>query len=235
MTIFIKKFNKCMSKRRPLKGDKKERTRSKRVCYNCSKNGHFIAQCPYESKEEDDDKKKKKDKSYNKDNKFFKKKSYGEAHIGKEWESYDDSSKSKSDEMAIIAIKSKSSSSKSLFPNLSKTICLMVKESKKKVSTNASSSPKYVSSDEDTLSSDEDTLSSDEDILSSDDDEPLPNGFCRNTNAMIKGLMKQVKDRDELLEEQEKLLVQERKSNDECKKLLILEKEKIEKLDHELA
>jgi methionyl-tRNA synthetase len=42
-TLFIKKFNKYMSKRRPFKGDKKERTRSKKVCYNCGKSGHFIA------------------------------------------------------------------------------------------------------------------------------------------------------------------------------------------------
>jgi methionyl-tRNA synthetase len=47
MALLIKKFNKYMNKRRPFKGDKKEKTRSKRVCYNCGKNGHFIAQCPY--------------------------------------------------------------------------------------------------------------------------------------------------------------------------------------------
>jgi hypothetical protein len=58
ITIFIKKINKYISKRRPFKGDKKERPRSKRVCYNCGKNGHFIAQCPYEKKEEDHEKKK---------------------------------------------------------------------------------------------------------------------------------------------------------------------------------
>jgi hypothetical protein len=55
MALFIKKFNTYVIKRRPFKGDKKERTRSKRVCYNCEKSGHFIAQCPYERKEEDDD------------------------------------------------------------------------------------------------------------------------------------------------------------------------------------
>jgi hypothetical protein len=32
MFLFIKKFNKFVSKRRPFKGDKKERPRSKRVC-----------------------------------------------------------------------------------------------------------------------------------------------------------------------------------------------------------
>jgi hypothetical protein len=52
---------------------------------------------------------------------------------------------------------------------------------------------------------------------------------------MIKGLMKQVGVRDELLEQQEELIVKERKSNKELKKLLTLEKGKIEKLDQELA
>jgi hypothetical protein len=64
ITLFIKKFNKYMSKRRPFKEDKKERTTSKRVCYNCEKSRHFIAQCPYERREEDVDKKKKKERNY---------------------------------------------------------------------------------------------------------------------------------------------------------------------------
>jgi hypothetical protein len=51
MALFIKKFNSFISKRTPYKGDRKEKPRSKRVCYNCGKNGHFIAQCPYEKKE----------------------------------------------------------------------------------------------------------------------------------------------------------------------------------------
>jgi hypothetical protein len=50
MTLFIKKFNKFIKKRRPYKRERKEKTRSKRVCYNCGKNGHFIFQCPYERK-----------------------------------------------------------------------------------------------------------------------------------------------------------------------------------------
>jgi hypothetical protein len=67
MALYIKKFNKFISKRRPFKGDKKERPWSKGVCYNYAKNGHFIAQCPYEKKEEDHEKKKKLDKGYKKD------------------------------------------------------------------------------------------------------------------------------------------------------------------------
>jgi uncharacterized protein involved in exopolysaccharide biosynthesis len=57
----------------------------------------------------------------------------------------------------------------------------------------------------------------------------------KKPNAMIKGLMKQVGARDELLEQQEELLVQERKISEELKKLLALEKGKVEKLDQELA
>jgi hypothetical protein len=93
-----------------------------------------------------------------------------------------------SDDLATIAIKGKSSSSKSLFPNLYKYTCLMVKERKRKVKTKATFSPKYVSSDEDTISSD-------------DDDEPLPSELFENPTARIKGLMKQLRVRDELLEE----------------------------------
>jgi hypothetical protein len=52
---------------------------------------------------------------------------------------------------------------------------------------------------------------------------------------MIKGLMKQVGSRDELLEQQEELLDQERKNSEELKKLPALEKGKVEKLDQEHA
>jgi hypothetical protein len=48
--LFIKKLNKFIKKRKPYKGKRKEKPMSKRVCYNYGKNGHFIAQCPYERK-----------------------------------------------------------------------------------------------------------------------------------------------------------------------------------------
>jgi hypothetical protein len=79
----------------------------------------------------------------------------------------------------------------------------MSKEGRRKVKSNTASSPKYVTSDEDTLSSDN--------YDSSDDDNPLPSKLVKNPNAMIKVLMRQVGSRDELLEQQEELLVQERK------------------------
>jgi hypothetical protein len=129
--------------------------------------------------------------------------------------------------VATISIKGKTSSSKSLFPKLSKHTCLMLKEGRRKVKSNTSSSPKYVTSDEDTLSSDN--------YESSDDDNPFPSELVKNLNAMIKCLTRQVGVRDELLEQQKELLVQERKISEELKKLLPLEKGKVEKLDQELA
>jgi hypothetical protein len=166
-------------------------------------------------------------KGYKKDKKYTKKKPYGQAHVGQEWNSSDESFESKSDDLATIAIKGKALSSKSLFPKLSKHACLMAKEGRKKEKSNTSPSLKYVTSDEDTLSSDN--------YDSSDDGKPLPSELVKNHNAMIKGLMRQVGARDELLEQQEELLVQERKISEELKKLLVLEKGKVEKFDQELA
>jgi hypothetical protein len=57
VTLFIMEFNKFIKKRRSYKGERKEKPRLKRVCYNCDKNEYFIAQCPYERKEEDNDEK----------------------------------------------------------------------------------------------------------------------------------------------------------------------------------
>jgi hypothetical protein len=92
----------------------------------------------------------------NKKDKHYKKKTYDEAHIGKEWDSDDESSDTDSDDVATVAIKGSSSSlRKSLFPNLNKGkhTCLLAKESKKVKSK--SSPPKYVSSDDELNSSDE--------------------------------------------------------------------------------
>jgi hypothetical protein len=95
--------------------------------------------------------------------------------------------------VATIAIKGKTSSSKSLFPKLSKHTCLISKEGRKNVKFNTSSLTKYVTSDKDTLSSDN--------YDSSDDDNPLPSELVKNPNTMIKGLMRQVRAWDELLEQ----------------------------------
>jgi hypothetical protein len=70
----------------------------------------------------------------------------------------------------------------------------MAQEGRKKVKSNTSSSPKYVISDKDILSSDN--------YDSSDDDNSFPSELIKNPNAMVKGLMRQVGARDELLEQQ---------------------------------
>jgi hypothetical protein len=197
------------------------RTSTKRAYYNCGKYDHYIANCPHEHRDEEDDK-KKEEKSYKKD-KYYKKKTYGESHIGKEWDSNDESSNSDSDGLATVAIKGgSSSSSKSLFPNLNKGkhTCLMAKESKRKVKSKTSS-PKYVTSDDELDSSDEEDK----------DEKTLLNDMRKNHKARIKRLLSEVGLHDELLDQQDKMLIQEKESNQELKRLLKLEKEKNGKLD----
>jgi hypothetical protein len=112
--------------------------------------------------------------------------------------------------VATIDIKGTSSSNKSLFPKLNqgKHTCLMAKKSKHKLKNKDSSSPKYVSSD--------------------DDDAPLPNDI--NEKDAIKRLGKELVVWDQLLEVQEDLLEQERKNTCELKRILKLEKEKNENI-----
>jgi hypothetical protein len=100
----------------------------------------------------------------------------------------------------------------------------MAKESKRKVKSK-SSPLKYVSNDDELDSS----------VGEDEDEEALLNSTSKNPKARIKGLLGEIGIRDELLDQQEKLFVQEKESNQELKKLLKLEKEKNEKLDQELA
>jgi hypothetical protein len=117
MALFMKNFKKYIKKKKFTKGDKKLKTTTKRTCYSCGKHDHFIANYPFEHRDDGDNKKYKrykKDKGYKRSDKPYKKKSYGEAHIGQEWECEDESSNSNNDGVATVAIKGKSYSSKSL-------------------------------------------------------------------------------------------------------------------------
>jgi hypothetical protein len=100
----------------------------------------------------------------------------------------------------------------------------MAKESKRKVKSK-SSPLKYVSNDDELDSS----------VGEDEDEEALLNSTSKNPKARIKGLLGEIGIRDELLDQQEKLFVQEKESNQELKKLLKLEKEKNEKLDKKLT
>jgi hypothetical protein len=104
MALIIKRFKTALKGRKEYPN--KNKTRGKRSCFKCGKTGHFIAQCPDNDNDQEQEKygKKKKKKNY--------RKTKGEAHLGKEWNS--DCSSSDSDDEGLAA----SAFNKSLlFPN----------------------------------------------------------------------------------------------------------------------
>jgi hypothetical protein len=98
MALFVRKFNKMFKKSGFLNKSKdkdkiKTKRTSKRPCFGCGKEGHFIAECPNI---------KVRRRGTNKNDKN-KKKEVGEAHLGEEWDSNDDSSDS-DDEVGLATI-----------------------------------------------------------------------------------------------------------------------------------
>jgi hypothetical protein len=168
VALFIRKYKKGLKREGYKFAKRKFPNKLKRKCYNCGSTDHLIAECPYENKE---DKKDKKKKAYKKDDKTHHKKTkyVGQAHIGHEWDSNDDSSsEEETRKVATIAIK-KNSSSLKLFTDMtddeegSTLFCLMGKGEKVESKTKIKSSP--LPSDESDIDSSDD--SSDE---SSDDE-----------------------------------------------------------------
>jgi hypothetical protein len=111
----------------------KGRKGKKRACNECGKSGHFIADCR-DKKDQEGKEEYKKDK-YNKGEKskvHYKKKKCGQAHIGEEWNS-DEESSSSGEGVASVAIH-QSTSTPRLFTNLTDDIdtptCLMAKVEK---------------------------------------------------------------------------------------------------------
>jgi hypothetical protein len=147
MALIIKSFRKIIKQRR----GKDYKSRSKRVCYLCGKSGHFIAKCPISSESDrDEDKKgKKKEKK-----KYYKKKG-DDAHICREWDSYESSTDSSSNEDAANIAVNKGL----LFPNVGHK-CFMAKDDKKK-KVHSRATLKYTTSgDEGSSSDNEDDLMS---------------------------------------------------------------------------
>jgi hypothetical protein len=141
MALIIKSFCQILKQRR----GKDYKPRSKKVCYKCSKLGHFIAKCPISSDSDrgDDKKGRRKEKK-----KYYKKKG-GDAHVCREWDS--DVSSTDKDAANITVTKGL------LFPNVGHK-CLMAKDDKKK-KVQARTTPKYTtSSDEGSSSDDEDNF-----------------------------------------------------------------------------
>jgi hypothetical protein len=137
MALIIKRFKTALKGRKEYPN--KSKTKGKSSCFKCGKTGHFIAQCLDNDNDQGQEKHGKREKKKNY------KKTKGEAHLGKEWDS--DCSSSDSDDEGLAASAFDKSS---LFPNERHT-CLMAKEKKVHIRDN----PKYSSSSDEESSDDE--------------------------------------------------------------------------------
>ena len=134
MTFFIKNFTRVLKKsnfRNFGKNKKYEpRRRSNRPCFGYNKVGHFIADCPEEKKKNKDT----KESTFKRDRSRYKKQD-GEANLGQEWDSQQESEFEKED-IATMAFKASSPHSTSLFEDLTDDededpiMCFMAKNSK---------------------------------------------------------------------------------------------------------
>jgi hypothetical protein len=195
--MFIKTFKKFVSK-----NDKYQWKGKKRACYECGQTGHFIADCPNKKENEAKEYKKDKFKKGGKNKGYFKKKKYGQAHIGEEWNSNEESSSSEEEEeVANIAIQSTSSSQ--LFTNLHDDsytpTCLMTKEDKVHLFN------------DDFINDDEEQLAMKNKIIKE---------FDLNGYNVITKLMKKLDKRKTTLDGQEDLLILEKERNLELQELL---------------
>jgi hypothetical protein len=138
MALFMKTYKRGLKKQGYKFAKRKFPNKKKRTCYNCGSTEHFIADCPKEKKENKYDKGKG---GYKKDQKsHHKRRNYGgEAHIGHEWNSGDESSsEEEGKKVATVAIKKLPSTSR-LFNNLtdneesSSIHCFMAKGEKVKI------------------------------------------------------------------------------------------------------
>jgi hypothetical protein len=211
--MFIKTFKKFVRK-----NDKYQRKGKKRACYECGQTGHFIADCP-NKKEQDAKKNYKRDKlkKGGKSKGYFKKKKYGQAHIGEEWNSDEESSSSEEEEeVANVAIQSTSTSQ--LFTNLSDDSytpnCLMAK------------------GDKVTLFNDDFTNDDDEQIAMKN---KMIKEFGLNGYNVITKLMEKLDKRKATLDAQEDLLILEKERNLELQKLLSNKDEMLEVLTREVS
>jgi hypothetical protein len=98
IALFVRKFNKMFKKSDFFNKNKdkdkiKTKRTSKRPCFGCGKEGHFIAECP-------NIRVRRRDTNKNDKNK---KKEVAEAHLCQEWDSNDDSSDS-DDEVGLATI-----------------------------------------------------------------------------------------------------------------------------------
>jgi hypothetical protein len=211
--MFIKTFKKFVRK-----NDKYQRKGKKRACYECGQTGHFIADCP-NKKEQEANKEYKKDKfkKGGKNKGYFKKKKYGQAHIGEEWNSDEESSSSEEEEV-VANVTIQSTSCSQLFTNLHDDsytpTCLMAK------------------GDKVTLFSDDFTNDDDEQISMKN---KMIKEFGLNGYNVITKLMEKLDKRKATLDAQEDLLILEKERNLELQELLFNKDEMLEALTKEVS
>jgi hypothetical protein len=211
--MFIKTFKKFVRK-----NDKYQRKGKKRACYECGQTGHFIADCP-NKKEQEAKKEYKKDKfkKGGKNKGYFKKKKYGQAHTGEEWNSDEESSSSEEEEeVANIAIQSTSSSQ--LFTNLHDDsytpTCLMAKGDKVHLFN------------DDLINDDEEQLAMKNKMIKE---------FVLNGYNVITKLMEKLDKRKATLDAQEDLIILEKERNLELQELLFNKDEMLEALTKDVS
>jgi hypothetical protein len=205
MALIFKRFKIALKGRKEYPN--KNKTKGKRSCFKCSNTGHFITQCPNNDNDQGQEKSGRREKKKNY------RKTKGEVHLGKEWDS--DCSSSDSDDEGLAASAFDKSS---LFPNEYHT-CLMAKEKKVRIQD----SPKYSSS------SDED--SSDDEV----DYTNLFKGLDRAKVDKINELIDALNEKDRLLEKQEDILYEEHDKLVNVQKSLDLETKRNEMLSSELS
>jgi hypothetical protein len=201
MYLFVRKFNKMFKKSGFFNKNKdkdkfKTKRTSKRPCFGCGKEGYFIAECPNIKVRRRDTNKFDKNK----------KKEVGEAHLGEEWDSNDDSSDSDIEaDLATISF-GKPINKSSLFEDLtddeddSTHTCLMARGSKV----------------------DTPTSPLDDDSESEFDFEKMITSFGKKTTKKIMFLIKEIENRDETLEVQEELFRLEREKTIALENALVI-------------
>jgi hypothetical protein len=203
MALFVRKFNKMFKKSGFFNKNKdkdkiKMKRTSKRPCFVCGKEGHFIAECP-------NIRVRRRDINKNDKNK---KKEVGEDHLGEEWDSNDDSSDSDVEAgLATISIGEPINKS-SLFEYLTDDeddfthTCLTARGSKVDTST----------------------LPLDDDSESDFDFEKMVTIFGKKATKKIMFLMKEIENREGTLEVQEELFRLEREKTIALENALVIEK-----------
>jgi hypothetical protein len=190
MAFFIKNFRRVLRKsnfRNFGKNKHDSRRRSSKPCFGCKKIGHFIADCPEEKKKNKDT----KESSSKRDKPRYKTRA-GEAHLGQEWDSNEESN-SDNEDVATTALKTSSSNQPSLFEDLTDDedqgpiMCLMAKNLKV-ISPN----------------------SSDDEVDEEDEIASLIKQYGKSAATRIMKLIMKLDDLDETLESQEELFRLER-------------------------